>query len=82
MRVGAAAAYAGVVAAYAGAAAAYAGAATAYAVTATKKRLTQPQVELEAWAEVLISPQTNLVLKSCHNYSSIFKYSIFKYQSF
>ena len=81
MRVGAAAAYAGVVAAYAGAAAAYAGAATAYAVTA-KIRLTQPQVELEGWAEVLISPQTNLVLKSCHNYSSIFKYSIFKYQSF
>jgi hypothetical protein len=35
----------------AGAAAAYAGAAAAYAVTA-KIRLTQPQVELETWAEL------------------------------
>jgi hypothetical protein len=48
---GAAAAYAGAAAAYAGAAAAYAGAAAAYAVTA-KIRLTHPQVEIEAWAEL------------------------------
>jgi hypothetical protein len=47
----AAAAHAGATAAYAGAAAAYAGAAAAYAVT-VKIRLIQPQVELEAWAEL------------------------------
>ena len=47
----AAAAYALATAAYAGTAAAYARAAAAYAVTA-KIRLTQPQVELEAWAEL------------------------------
>ena len=50
----------GATAAYDGAAAAYAGAAVAYAVTA-KIRLTQPQVELEAWAELGKTPQEGLV---------------------
>ena len=59
---GAAAAYAGAAAAYAGAAAAYAGATAAYDVT-VKIRLTQPQVELEALAELGNFLKSNDVLK-------------------